>query len=94
MPRADAPRKDESLRSLYFALRRSPDRRLALEEFLVACGAKKPLKLSVDREPQTYVCREDELKGELVITRSGSGYCLISVKQKSLNCPSVVRRMV
>ncbi|MBO4872054.1 MAG: hypothetical protein J5496_01375, partial [Lachnospiraceae bacterium] len=45
--------KDDSLRSLYLSLRRSPDRRLALEEFLVACGAKKPLKLSVDREPQT-----------------------------------------
>ncbi len=72
--------KDDSLRALYQALRRSPDRRMALEEFLVACGAKKPVKLRVDREPQTYVCREDELKGELVITRSGSGYCLISVK--------------
>ena len=76
--------KDDSLRSLYFALRRSPDRRLALEEFLVACGAKKTLKLSVDREPQTYVCRDEgSLKGEIVISRSGQGYCLVSVRSET-----------
>ncbi|MBO4872922.1 MAG: hypothetical protein J5496_05870, partial [Lachnospiraceae bacterium] len=75
--------KDDSLRSLYLSLRRSPDRRLALEEFLVACGAKKPLKLSVDREPQTYVCREDSFKGEIVITKSGQGYCLITVRSEA-----------
>ncbi len=75
--------QDESLRSLYQSLRRSQDRRLALEEFLVACGAKKPLKLSVEREPQTYVCRDDTLQGELVIRRSGSGYCVINLKSEA-----------
>ena len=75
--------KDDSLRSLYQALRRSPDRRLALEEFLVACGAKKPLKLGVDKEPQTYVCRDDSLKGEITVSKSGQGYCVISAQSEA-----------
>ncbi len=75
--------KDDSLRALYPALRRSPDRRMALEEFLVACGAKKPVKLTVEAEPQTYILREDSFKGELSVNRSGQGYCMLTVKSQA-----------
>ncbi len=75
--------RDDSLRALYPALRRSPDRRLALEEFLVACGAKKPVRLSINAEPQTYVFGADSARGEITVKRDGQGYCLISVQSSA-----------
>lgn len=71
---------DDSLRALYQALRKSSDRRLALEEFLVACGAKKAVRLSVEKEPQTYICREERQEGEILVTKSGPGYFIISLE--------------
>ena len=47
--------EDDVLRALYVSLRRSPDQRLAMEEFLSACGAKQPVGLSLNEMPRTYL---------------------------------------
>ena len=71
--------KDDSLRALYPVLRSSPDPRQGLEEFLVAAGAKAPVGLLVEAEPQRYVFRGEE-QGELRIRRQGEGYFTLSVR--------------
>ena len=75
--------KDDSLRALYIALRRQPDRRLALEEFLTACGAKAEVRVRIEADPRTYVIEENALRGELLLKREGSGYHVITVKSEA-----------
>ena len=68
---------DDVLRALYISLRRSPDQKLALEEFLVACGAKEPVGLSLNETPRTYLF-QDGIPGEIALTKNGEGYSLVS----------------
>lgn len=69
--------EDDVLRALYVSLRRSPDQRLAMEEFLSACGAKQPVGVSVNEMPRTYLF-QDGIPGEITVMKSGEGYCLIT----------------
>ena len=71
--------KDASLKALYEALRESTDKRTALEEFLVACGAKQPVKLKVDAEPLSFEFRPGKA-GEIRVSREGEGYVAIHVQ--------------
>ena len=68
---------DDVLRALYISLRRSPDQKLALEEFLTACGAKEPVGLSLNESPRTYLF-QDGIPGEIAVSRNGEGYSLIT----------------
>nr|MBQ6242266.1 hypothetical protein [Lachnospiraceae bacterium] len=70
--------RDDSLKALLTALKDSPDSRLAQEEFLVACGAKQPVKLTVQTTPISVFFKDSISRGELLIRRSGSGYCVIT----------------
>ncbi len=69
--------ENDVLRALYISLRRSPDQKLALEEFLTACGAKQPVALSLNEAPRTYLF-QDGIPGEIALTKSGEGYSLIT----------------
>ena len=69
--------EDEVLRALYTSLRRSADQKLALEEFLTACGAKEPVGLYLNETPRSYLF-QDGIPGEIALTKSGEGYCLIN----------------
>ena len=69
--------EDDVLRALYVSLRRSPDQRLAMEEFLSACGAKQPVGLSLNEMPRTYLF-QDGIPGEITLMKNGAGYCLIT----------------
>ena len=69
--------ENDVLRALYINLRRSPDQKLALEEFLTACGAKEPVGLSLNETPRSYLF-QDGIPGEIAISKSGEGYSLIS----------------
>lgn len=75
--------KDASLKALYGALRESTDPRTALEEFLVACGAKQPVRLAFPGEPLFFEYRPDQPRGEILITREGEGYCAITVQAEA-----------
>ena len=72
--------KDASLKALYEALRESTDKRTALEEFLVACGAKQPVKLKVEAEPLSFEYRPGKAGGEIRVSREGEGYVAITVQ--------------
>ena len=74
--------EDDVLRALYVSLRRSPDQRLAMEEFLSACGAKQPVGLSLNEMPRTFFF-QDGIPGEITLMKSGAGYCLISAFSES-----------
>ena len=69
--------ENDVLRALYINLRRSPDQKLALEEFLTACGAKEPVGLSLNETPRSYLF-QDGIPGEIAVSKSGEGYSLIS----------------
>lgn len=70
--------RDASLRALYLSLRKSPDQQLAMEEFLVAVGAKEPVTISVNEAPRTFLF-QDGIGGELVLTRAGEGYTCFTI---------------
>ncbi len=74
--------EDDVLRALYISLRRSPDQRLAMEEFLSACGAKQPVGLSLNEMPRTFLF-QDGIPGEITLMKNGAGYCLISAVSES-----------
>ena len=75
--------QDDSLRAFYLSLRKSSDRRMALEEFLVSCGAKKAVRLSVEKEPQSYIVRERDCEGEVIIHRKKDGYFILGLRSEA-----------
>ena len=69
--------RDSRLYALYQAFRRGPDRALALEQFLVASGAKKPALVRAETERADLSPGETEGTVRLVLVREG--YFRISV---------------
>ncbi len=74
---------DAKVASLYEAFSGRSNKARALEEFLVACHAKKPVRINVPEREFTYEDIKDELDITIPIRKNGWGYLEISIKASS-----------
>ena len=72
--------QDLKLRSLYNAFRMGPDRASAMEEFLVASGAKKPALVRNETGRCEIVCTDGSEEGRIVLVRAREGYFSLAVR--------------
>ena len=72
--------QDLKLRSLYRAFRMGPDRASAMEEFLVASGAKKPALVRNETGRCEIVCTDGSEEGHIVLVRAREGYFSLAVR--------------
>lgn len=78
--------QDIRVRAIYDGLKGRPERRNLLEEFLVALGAKEPVRLSMDAGEQRYEDLRAVTEDRLEVKSSGWGY--VSLKAET-DCPFI-----
>lgn len=66
--------------ALYDALMKNANKELALEEFLIAIGKKKPVTLSLSEYSQAYKNINTSCSGEFLIEKDGWGYVDVDVE--------------
>lgn len=74
---------DMNLRALYKGFYSKPDRYNCLEQFLVAAGAKAPIKLSFEKAKYKITAAAENSKYLIPIKKSGWGYLNINVNSSS-----------
>ena len=75
--------QDAKIASLYEAFSGRSNKARALEEFLVACHAKEPVRINVPEREFTYEDIKSELEITIPIRKSTWGYLEISIKPSS-----------
>lgn len=71
--------QDMHIRAVYDGLKGHGNRYGQLEQFLIALGVKKPVKLEISELQRQYHGLDQTVDGEIVIKRSGWGYTPIQV---------------
>ena len=72
--------KDLRLRALYDAFRSGADRASAMEQFLVASGAKQPALVRPETERVEFRSVTGDTEGSITLVVVRPGYCFLSVK--------------
>lgn len=71
--------QDVHIRAIYDGVKGHGQRQAQLEQFLVALGVKKPVRMIVSNEPKSYIDPNDMVKDTITIHRDGWGYLPIAV---------------
>ena len=75
-------KEDEKVRALYQGMSQNPVTYQHLEEFLIASGQKKPVKLSLKEETQEFYGVTESIQESLILLRDGWGHFQIEVETK------------
>ena len=70
---------DKRTRLLYRGFKAAPIAPVNIDEFLVACGLKAKMTFGIDEKPRRYFEVDENVKGEIEITRSTWGFIDIAV---------------
>lgn len=73
-------RQNKEYLPLYDGLVKGMDKRLALEEFLIATGQKKAVTISIDQSNKEYETLTDSYQDLITISRDSWGYLDVTVK--------------
>lgn len=71
--------QDMHIRAIYDGIKGHGQRQAQLEQFLVALGVKKPVRMIVSNDPKSYVDPDDIVKDTITVHREGWGYLPITV---------------